>query len=114
MKTIEQMVDEFRAVDLNVLNHEQAIAVVVSIFGKLNRPDFFRAMAILDEGAKKNHAEAEQLQRMGRLAAATGCPEHTPIFPWLAKKGLIRFDGTEYVFTEKATALRVVEPSPQP
>jgi hypothetical protein len=51
------------------------------------------------------------MQRMGRLAAASGIPKHTAVIPWLAKKGLIKFDGAEYVFTDKATALRLVEPS---
>jgi len=43
--------------------------------------------------------------KMAALAAATSCPDKSPVVPWLLRKGLLVDTDNGYVFTEKANTL---------
>jgi hypothetical protein len=45
--------------------------------------------------------EADELERLGRLANASGCPKGAPVIPWLIEKGiLVKTDG-RYLLTKQ-------------
>jgi hypothetical protein len=80
-----------------------AQAAVAAVLPDVTVPE---VSAALRWRASELEKEAEFQVRIVRLAQATGCPEGTPVLPWLVKRGLMRRDGITaplgYAFTDKA------------
>lgn len=55
-----------------------------------------RAEAIAGEDIRAAQAEADTLEKVMRLAQASGCPDGAAVIPWLLERGLIERSGNGF------------------
>ncbi len=71
--------------------------------GTMTEEEADERAAAWEKAAEWQEKEADALERLGRLADATGCPEGVSPVRWLLDKSLLVETADGYAFTAKAT-----------